>query len=76
MNLHNFEPLKSILDVLSVTTVLATLTAWLPPLAALLGVVWWAIRIYFEIKTGQRKLREKRQPHCEVCGQEVKGQCE
>jgi hypothetical protein len=46
------EQLKAAGDVLSVGTVIATLAAWLPPLAALFTIVWTLIRI-FETRTVQ-----------------------
>ena len=42
------EQLKHIGDVLSVGTVVATLAAWLPPLAALFTIVWTLMRIVNE----------------------------
>ena len=50
------EQLKHLGDVVSVGTVIATLAAWLPPLAALFTIVWTAIRIY-ETQTVQRFLK-------------------
>jgi peptidoglycan biosynthesis protein MviN/MurJ (putative lipid II flippase) len=57
------EQLKHIGDVLSVGTVIATLAAWLPPLAALFTIIWTAIRIW-ETATVQRFLNRfrKEQP--------------
>jgi hypothetical protein len=49
------EQLKHWFDVLSIAAVVATLAAWLPPLAALASLVWSLIRIY-ETKTIQRLL--------------------
>jgi hypothetical protein len=46
------ENAKAVLDGLSLATVVAALTAWLPPIAAALSIVWTAIRIY-ETKTVQ-----------------------
>jgi hypothetical protein len=46
------ETVKHVGDALSIATVLATLAAWLPPLAALASLIWTAIRIY-ETKTVQ-----------------------
>jgi len=46
------QNIKAIGDVLSVTTVVATLAAWLPPVAALFTIVWTLIRIW-ETKTVQ-----------------------
>ena len=53
------EQLKHIGDVLSVGTVVATLAAWLPPLAALFTIIWTAIRI-FETKTFQKFIQRFR----------------
>ena len=40
------EQLKPVLDVASITTIVATLTAWLPPIAAVISIIWGLIRIY------------------------------
>ena len=52
------ESTKTLIDGLSVVTVVGTIGEMLPPLAALLTLVWTAIRIY-ETKTVQRLLRRK-----------------
>ena len=49
---------KHIVDVASVVTVLGTLTAWLPPLAALVSIIWTSLRIW-EMWTG-KTLSERR----------------
>jgi len=49
------ENVKAGLDVLSITTVVGTLAAILPPIAALVSIIWSCIRIY-ETKTVQRWL--------------------
>lgn len=49
---HLTENTKHVLDVLSVATVLATLSAWLPPLAAAASLIWGLIRIW-ETRTVQ-----------------------
>ena len=46
------EAMKHIIDALSVATVLGTLVDMLPSVAAVLTIVWTAIRIY-ETKTVQ-----------------------
>lgn len=46
---------KHILDGASVAAAVASLFAWLPPLAAFASLVWTCIRIY-ETKTVQRWL--------------------
>ena len=40
------EQTKQVLDVASIGTVLATLTEWLPPIAALISIIWGLIRIW------------------------------
>lgn len=42
-------------DVLSVGTIVATLAGWLPPIAALVAIIYTAIQIY-ESKTFKRFL--------------------
>ena len=49
------EPTKQVMDVVSVFTVVGTLGDILPPLAALVTIVWTGIRIY-ETETVQRWL--------------------
>ena len=49
------ESTKTLVDGLSVVTVVGTLGEMLPPMAALFTLVWTAIRIY-ETKTVQRLL--------------------
>jgi hypothetical protein len=65
MSAHNTENLKQAADLLSLTTVLATLAAWLPPLAALVSIVWGLIRIY-ETPTVQKFLERRKAKQC-VC---------
>ena len=49
------ESTKTLVDGLSVVTVVGTIGELLPPVAALFTLVWTAIRIY-ETKTVQRLL--------------------
>jgi len=49
------ESTKTLVDGLSVVTVVGTIGELLPPMAALFTVIWTAIRIY-ETKTVQRLL--------------------
>ena len=53
------ESTKTLIDGLSVVTVVGTIGELLPPLAALFTLVWTAIRIY-ETKTIQRMLGKDR----------------
>lgn len=53
------DHVKHWVDLASLGTVLATLIGWLPHVAALLSVVWTAIRIY-ETETMQRILGRKK----------------
>lgn len=55
---HISESTKTLLDALSLATVLATLSAWLPPLAALASLIWGVIRI-FETRTVQGWLKRR-----------------
>ena len=49
------EPTKQVMDTVSVFTVVGTLGELLPPMAALVTIVWTGIRIY-ETETVQRML--------------------
>ena len=49
------EPAKHVGDAVSVGVTFATIVQWLPAVAALLTIVWTAIRIY-ETRTVQRLL--------------------
>lgn len=49
----SYETFKTTGDVLSVSTIVATLANWLPAGAAFFTIVWTLIRIY-ETKTVQR----------------------
>lgn len=56
---------KTVLDILSISTVIATVASWLPPIAALLTIIWTSMRIY-EMWTGryisdQRKIPRDKQ---------------
>jgi chromate transport protein ChrA len=53
------ESAKYFFDGISVVAILATLSAVLPPMAALVSLVWGLIRIY-ETKTVQGWLKKKR----------------
>jgi hypothetical protein len=55
---HLNEGTKHFLDGLSLITVLGTLMSWLPAVAALLSIIWTALRIY-ESKTVQKLLGKK-----------------
>lgn len=50
------EHAKTVIDVASVSAIVATLAGWLPAIAALLSIVWSAIRIY-ETRTMQAWLK-------------------
>ena len=49
------EPAKHVGDAVSIGVTFATIVQWLPAVAALLTIVWTAIRIY-ETRTIQRLL--------------------
>lgn len=40
------DHVKHILDGASMATAVAAVTAWLPPIAAALSIVWYLIRIF------------------------------
>lgn len=52
------EAEKYVVDVLSATVVVGTIMSWLPAVAAVLTIIWTAIRI-FETTTVQKILRKK-----------------
>ena len=53
--MSNVEASKQVMDTVSVFTVVGTLGELLPPMAALVTIVWTGIRIY-ETETVQRML--------------------
>jgi hypothetical protein len=53
------EIAKGALDAVSVGTVAGALMGWLPPIAALLTIIWTTIRI-FETNTVQRLVNKFR----------------
>jgi hypothetical protein len=55
---HVNEPVKHVVDALSIMTVLGTLMDILPAVAAILSIVWSLLRIY-ESKTVQGWLGKK-----------------
>ena len=52
------EEAKTAVDVVAASTGLATLVAWLPPMASLLTIIWMSLRIY-ESDTVQKLLGHK-----------------
>ena len=48
---HLNDNVKHMIDAISAVTVVGTLTTWLPPVAALLSIIWTTIRIW-EMITG------------------------
>ena len=40
------EASKDMMDVVAASTALATLAAWLPPVASLFTIIWLGLRIY------------------------------
>jgi hypothetical protein len=59
--MQHHETAKQAVDALSIATVIGTIAAWLPAIAALFSIVWTGIRIY-ETKTCQKwigKWRDK-----------------
>lgn len=58
---HLPEGVKAAGDILSIATLLGSLASFLPAVAALLTIIWTAIRIY-ETDTVQRMLGRKGKP--------------
>ena len=50
---HEADTMKQCVDLASVAIVVATIAQWLPAVAAVLTIVWTAIRIW-ETRTVQR----------------------
>lgn len=57
--MEQHDTAKSVVDVLSVATVVGTLVQLLPAVAALLTIAWTAIRIY-ETETVQKLLGKRK----------------
>lgn len=53
------ESLKTAADVAAISISVATILSWLPPLAALVSIIWGCISIY-ETKTVQNFLKKKK----------------
>ena len=56
---HTAETTKQAIDAISVFTVVGTLSDLLPPVAALVTIIWTGIRIY-ETETVQKALGKER----------------
>jgi len=56
---HTAETTKQAIDAVSVFTVVGTLSDLLPPMAALVTIIWTGIRIY-ETKTIQNIIHKKK----------------
>lgn len=50
---------RTVLDVTSIGTVIATIVGWFPHIASFLTIVWMGIRVY-ETDTVQRWLRRRK----------------
>jgi hypothetical protein len=55
---HLSDTTKHTIDAISVSTVVFTLSQWLPPIAALISIIWGCIRI-LETDTIQKLLKKK-----------------
>jgi len=53
------ESIKPLVDAVAVTTTASALVGWLPPIVALLTLVWTVIRIY-ETETVQRFVQKRK----------------
>ena len=54
------QEIKTIIDVTSLTTVIATIIGWLPPLAALASIIWTSLQIYDWYKKRKQKNDDQR----------------
>lgn len=61
MALQQLEPVKPVVDTLSVTTLVGTLFGLLPHIASILTIVWMLIRIW-ETATVQAVRKKRRFP--------------
>jgi len=59
------DNIKHIVDATSAVTVVATLTTWLPPIAALLSIIWTTLRIW-EMITGKSISERRKQKRNET----------
>lgn len=55
------ENFKHTIDALSLTAIVTTLAGWLPPIAALLSIIWYLILI-FEKVTGKKIADRRKKP--------------
>ena len=53
------ESIKPLVDEVAVTTTASALVGWLPPIVAILTLVWTVIRIY-ETETVQKFVQRKK----------------
>jgi hypothetical protein len=53
------ETAKNIADAVSLGIVGSTLAAWLPPIAALLSIIWTSFRLYEIIDRRKKKKKKK-----------------
>lgn len=56
------EPVKTAIDITSIGVLVATVAQWLPAVAALLTVIWGALRVYGEVLEIQKKRRDLQKP--------------
>ena len=54
------ESIKPLVDAVAVTTTASALVGWLPPLVAILTLVWTVIRIY-ETETVQKFVQKRKE---------------
>lgn len=53
------HPFARFVDWTALGTCVATFIDMAPKWAAVAALVWWIVRIYYEIRTGEKKLRDK-----------------
>jgi len=57
--MQGHETMKHLIDVASISTVVATIAGWLPAVAAVFTIIWTLIRIY-ESKTVQDLINKRK----------------
>ena len=58
----HFELVKTAADVGAVVTTIGVLMSWLPSIAAVLTVLWLGVRLFNEVVTSVRNVRDFRKP--------------
>lgn len=61
--MDNHDGARVVIDTLSAAAIVASLMQWLPPMAAILGIVWYILQIYgwFEKRCNKKKQYKRRE---------------